>query len=171
MLFVQSGEKEYRMNRIWLGIIITFFAVGGIFAVIYLNVRENKNVSTATVSETSDSQHDAGHTNDDAPSGRKSLNSENNTSGEVLEGDVRMNIKDYAFSKKYVKVRKGTTITWTNQDSARHDVMPDKPSGNFKASELLAKGESYSYTFNSAGKFTYYCSPHPYMQGEVEVVE
>ena len=37
--------------------------------------------------------------------------------------------------------------------------------------ELLAKVESYSWTFNTVGTYTYHCSPHPYMKGIVEVVE
>lgn len=78
-------------------------------------------------------------------------------------------IKNFAFGPKKITVKKGTTVTWTNQDDARHDITPDEPSDNFKASELLGKGESYSFTFNTAGNYSYHCTPHPYMKGMVEV--
>ena len=80
-------------------------------------------------------------------------------------------IKDYAFAPATITVKAGTTVTWTNQDADRHDITPDQETADFKASELLARGESYSVTFTTPGTYTYYCSPHPYMTGTVEVVE
>lgn len=83
----------------------------------------------------------------------------------------QVSYKDFAVSPKHIRVKKGTTVTWTNQDSAKHDVTPDNETDEFKASKLFGKGETYSLTFNSVGSFSYYCSPHPYMKGIVEVVE
>ena len=79
-------------------------------------------------------------------------------------------IRDYAYSPNDLTIKKGTTITWTNQDSVKHDVMTDV-SGKGPSSELLAKGESYSYTFDEVGTFSYHCSPHPYMKGSITVTE
>jgi len=79
-------------------------------------------------------------------------------------------IKDYAFSPKTITVKKGTKVTWTNQDSVQHDVTSDTD-GKGPSSELLSKGESYSFTFDEVGTFTYHCSPHPYMKGTVVVTE
>lgn len=83
----------------------------------------------------------------------------------------KVDIKDFDFQPQTITVKKGTTVTWTNQDVAKHDINPDSESDNFKASELLAKGESYSWTFNTAGTYTYHCSPHPYMKATVIVTE
>lgn len=80
-------------------------------------------------------------------------------------------IKDFAFGPETITVKKGTKVKWTNQDSARHDVSPTSGGEDFKASELLAKGESYEFTFNTVGTYTYKCSPHPYMKGTVVVTE
>jgi amicyanin len=91
-------------------------------------------------------------------------------STEAVETNV-VDIKDFSFVPSKIKVKKGTTVTWTNQDSIRHDINPDKDSDIFKASELLAKGETYSVTFDTVGTYTYHCTPHPYMKGSVEVVE
>lgn len=80
-------------------------------------------------------------------------------------------IRDFAFSAEKLSIKKGTTITWTNQDDAHHDVTPTSGAADFTASKLLAKGESYSFTFNQAGVYAYKCSPHPYMKAMIEVTE
>lgn len=80
-------------------------------------------------------------------------------------------IKDYSYNPGTRTVKKGTTVTWTNQDAVRHDVAPDTVTDEFKKSELLSKGESYSVTFNRTGTYTYHCSPHPYMKGTITVTE
>lgn len=80
-------------------------------------------------------------------------------------------IRNYAFSPGTIRVKKGTTVTWTNHDSIGHDITPTGGGDDFKASDLLNNGESYSFTFNTAGTYTYKCSPHPYMTGTVEVIE
>lgn len=79
--------------------------------------------------------------------------------------------KNFAVVQKTIKVKKGTTVTWTNEDNAKHDVTPETETAEFKATELFGKGESKSITFNTVGKFNYICSPHPYMKGTVEVTE
>lgn len=80
-------------------------------------------------------------------------------------------IQDFAFSPGTITVKKGTTVTWTNQDAVRHDVTPVSPTSEFKRSELLGKGDSYSVTFNTVGSFAYFCSPHPQMKAQIVVTE
>jgi plastocyanin len=46
----------------------------------------------------------------------------------------------------------GDTVTWKNADTATHQVVASD--GSF-ASPALKSGESYSFTFQKAGKFTY----------------
>ncbi len=77
-------------------------------------------------------------------------------------------IKDYAYSPATLTIKKGTTITWTNQDIAKHTVTGD--SGG-PLSEFFGKGHSYSYTFTKAGSYPYHCEPHPYMTATVVVTE
>lgn len=85
--------------------------------------------------------------------------------------EVTMDITDFDFEKANIKVKVGTKVTWTNLDSARHDVVIDGVGEEGFGSELLAKGESYSYTFTKAGTTKYLCEPHPYMKGTINVVE
>lgn len=73
-------------------------------------------------------------------------------------------IKDFKFQPAEITIQKGETITWTNQDSARHTAT-----GKSFDSGLLSKGESFKQTFNEAGVFDYICTPHPYMKGKVIV--
>lgn len=82
---------------------------------------------------------------------------------------VEVEIKDYAFTPATIKVKAGTTVTWTNKDTVQHDVVADKESDDAPKSKLLAKGESYSFTFNQVGTYGYHCSPHPFMKGTVIV--
>lgn len=78
-------------------------------------------------------------------------------------------IEDLAFRPENITVKKGTTVTWTNKDDVAHTVTAD--SGNGPKSELLANGESYSFTFSEVGEFSYHCTPHPQMTGKVTVTE
>lgn len=80
-------------------------------------------------------------------------------------------IKGFAFGPAKMTIKKGTKVTWTNKDDAHHDISPDKASPDFTASELLSNGQSYSYTFNTAGSYSYHCTPHPYMKAVIEVTE
>lgn len=36
---------------------------------------------------------------------------------------VQMDIKELAYFKSNIRIKKGTTVTWTNQDDIQHNVM------------------------------------------------
>ncbi|PUB16788.1 plastocyanin/azurin family copper-binding protein [Paenisporosarcina sp. OV554] len=42
--------------------------------------------------------------------------------GATTSGDVALDLADYAFSEESITVAPGTVITWTDQDSAQHNV-------------------------------------------------
>lgn len=75
-------------------------------------------------------------------------------------------IKGFAFNPDTITIAKGTTVTWTNMDSAQHTVTGI---GNDISSEILSQGQTYSFTFNEAGTFEYQCHIHPGMKGKVIV--
>jgi amicyanin len=81
---------------------------------------------------------------------------------------VTVHIKNYAFSPASLSIRPGDKVTWINDDSVEHTVTSDSGPHSFD-SGLLAKGQSFSYTFDMAGTYTYHCSPHPDMKGKVTV--
>lgn len=76
-------------------------------------------------------------------------------------------ISDFSYVPSNITVKQGTTVKWVQKDSVRHTVTSDD--GIFD-SGLLSKDVSFEYTFNEVGTFGYYCIPHPYMKGSVEVV-
>jgi amicyanin len=95
--------------------------------------------------------------------------STNDTTNPVATNSVE--IKDYAYSPTTITVKVGTKVTWTNQDTVKHTVTSDPGTPAVISSELFGKGESFSYTFDKAGTYTYFCEPHPYMKGTVVVTE
>ena len=77
-----------------------------------------------------------------------------------------VSITDFAFQPAAITVAVGTTVTWTNNDSASHTITADD--GSF-TSDTLATGATFSHTFDTAGTVTYHCSIHPSMTGTVTV--
>ena len=77
-----------------------------------------------------------------------------------------MSIANFAFAPASVTVAVGTTVTWTNIDSAGHTVTADD--GSFK-SGTLGKGGTFSQTFATAGTFTYHCAFHSSMKASITV--
>lgn len=88
----------------------------------------------------------------------------------LLEGEVNVEIEEFAFAAPVLRVEAGTTVTWTNRDAAPHTVTEGSP-GREPAfgSDMLAQGESWSMTFSEAGEYEYYCLPHPFMTARVIV--
>ena len=77
-------------------------------------------------------------------------------------------IDDYAFGPATLTVPRGTTVTWTNKDDDPHTVVSANDPKLFKSS-ALDTDENFSFTFNQAGTFKYFCTIHPRMQGTVVV--
>jgi len=73
-------------------------------------------------------------------------------------------IKDFSFVPASVTVNAGDTVTWTNSGPSDHTATGD----GFDTG-LLSQGQSGSATFDSAGTFSYICTPHPFMKGTVVV--
>ena len=70
-----------------------------------------------------------------------------------------------------IKVSAGTTVTWTNDDTAAHTVTSgvDGSSDGMFDSSLLPAGKSFAYTFQNVGEYQYFCQVHPWMKGSVRV--
>jgi amicyanin len=81
---------------------------------------------------------------------------------------VAVAIKNYAFAPASVSVAVGTTVTWTNDDTAPHTVTVSSGPVTF-SSPTLQKGDTYSFTFTTPGTYSYYCAVHPSMVAKVIV--
>ncbi len=82
-------------------------------------------------------------------------------------GVMEISIVDFNFDPAEMEVPVGTTVRWTNNDSFDHNVKADD--GTFE-SETLGGGDTFEFTFESAGTFSYICGIHPSMQGTITVV-
>jgi plastocyanin len=77
-------------------------------------------------------------------------------------------IENFAFGPDAIRVKRGTTVTWTNKDDEPHTVVSDGGSLPWK-SAALDTDDSFSVTFAEPGTYKYFCSIHPRMQGTVIV--
>jgi plastocyanin len=75
-------------------------------------------------------------------------------------------IRNFAFSPASLTIKKGESVTWTNEDSTSHTIASDS---NVFQSGTLANGQTFSFTFNTAGQFPYHCSIHPMMKAMIIV--
>lgn len=84
-----------------------------------------------------------------------------------------------SYYPKKLEITPGTTVTWINEDvfsylagefSGIHNVVSTEGPTTLN-SPMLAHAESWSYTFEEVGDYTYLCTPHPYMEGKVKVYE
>jgi amicyanin len=77
-------------------------------------------------------------------------------------------IKNFAFSPATLKVKVGTTVTWTNQDTDAHTVTSAGSGGPLRSAALNTHA-TYSFTFTKPGTYSYLCTIHPFMTATVEV--
>ncbi len=88
-------------------------------------------------------------------------------SGEAATEGNAVDIIDFGFPET-LEVSVGTTVTWTNQDTAPHTVTSE-PAGDVFNSGKLDQGDTFSFTFEEAGTYEYYCEYHANMKGTVVV--
>ncbi len=88
------------------------------------------------------------------------------TEEEAAPVSNEIELSGFALVPATITVTVGTTVTWSNLDSAAHTVTSETDlfdSGN------LVRNATFSYSFADRGIFSYFCAIHPYMKGEVRV--
>lgn len=137
-------------SRLWI-LVVVILIIGVIVALL---VNNNSNGSNNSSTST--------------PPTNNTVNKESNSNSTQQSASTnKVDIMNMMFSPSQITVAKGTTVTWTNNDSIAHTVTADSGSG--PNSSDIAPGQTYSYTFNDTGSFQYHCSIHPSMQGTVVV--
>jgi amicyanin len=86
--------------------------------------------------------------------------------GAALAENPMVKIDNFAFSTPSLTVKAGVAVTWMNKDDIPHTVV--SKTGVFK-SKALDTDDSFSFTFNEAGTYEYFCSLHPHMTGTIVV--
>ena len=82
--------------------------------------------------------------------------------------DVPVTIDNFKFSAPELSIPVGTTVVWTNRDDIPHTVTSaDGP--RLFASRPLDTDDHFSFRFDHAGRYGYFCSLHAHMQGVVVV--
>ena len=83
--------------------------------------------------------------------------------------DLAIDIQAFKFPAN-TDVAKGTKITWTNKDTAKHTVTSGtRPAKDGKFDGQLDGAGVFSFTFADAGVFSYYCSIHSSMNATITV--
>ncbi|MDX6528780.1 MAG: hypothetical protein QOH41_1070 [Blastocatellia bacterium] len=75
-------------------------------------------------------------------------------------------VENFSFQPVTLTVKAGTTVTWVNHDDEPHTVNENNKT--FKSGTLDTDAK-FSYKFTSPGTYSYFCSLHPRMTGQIIV--
>lgn len=81
---------------------------------------------------------------------------------------VEVEIGEFEFGPGEMRIPVGTTVRWVNKDPVGHTTAGRE--GEWR-SPLLGPSESYEFTFTTPGRYDYFCTLHPYMEGVLVVTE
>ncbi|HEV7454244.1 MAG TPA: cupredoxin domain-containing protein [Candidatus Saccharimonadales bacterium] len=149
-------------KKLMIGVIVAVLAIGGIGVAVLLNKKDTTN-KTADMSHMGTSQNSTPSAQSSTPESKPTEQNNPNPTDQVK-------IENFTFSPVAITVKKGTTVTWTNKDSAAHTVTADKGEQG-PASGSLQQGGTYTFTYNTVGTFAYHCNFHANMTGSVVVTE
>jgi plastocyanin len=79
---------------------------------------------------------------------------------------IQIKITSTAFTPKTPTINQNDTVTWTNSDTVNHQLVAND--GTF-ASPILKRGQSYSFTFKTAGKVDYHDALKPALKGTITI--
>jgi plastocyanin len=85
---------------------------------------------------------------------------------EAGTNSVQVTIDNFNFTPAAVTVHAGTKVTWVNKDDVPHTATSDD---KLFGSRALDTDDKFSFTFQTPGTYSYYCSVHPKMTGKVVV--
>jgi plastocyanin len=82
-------------------------------------------------------------------------------------GQQGVSIRNFTFTPGTITVKTGARITVSNRDSTAHTTTSDD--GSSFNTGTIDPGSSSTVTLNTAGRFPYHCSIHPFMHGTIIV--
>ena len=80
---------------------------------------------------------------------------------------IGANNVEYSFAPARVRIKAGTTVTFTNVGDLPHSAT-SMDRGKWDTG-VLVKGQSKAVTFAQPGNYYYICLPHPWQYGQVIV--
>jgi plastocyanin len=150
-----------KSSSIALIVVVVVVAIAGALYVVTKG-RSAKTTSNpqSSTSSTNNTDMSSGSNNSNASTGSTNPQTTN-----------KVTIQNFAFSPASITVKAGTTVTWTNNDSAAHTVTENDGKSGGPASGDVNPGSTYSFTFKTAGTYQYHCAIHPSMTGTVVVTQ
>jgi plastocyanin len=76
-------------------------------------------------------------------------------------------IDNFSFMPAAIRVKAGTSVTWTNKDEEPHSVVSSEEP--MRSPTLAGTHNTFMHTFSKPGTYHYNCGIHPFMHGTVEV--
>lgn len=86
----------------------------------------------------------------------------------VRAAEQAVTIENFAFGPADLTIEVGDTVTWTNLDGAPHTATSTSGPASFDSGTLNTDG-TFSFTFDTAGTYEYFCEIHPEMLGSITV--
>ncbi len=118
--------------------------------------RSNNNATNGSTANTSSTSNTSTANNGQSAANATATNS--------------VSIVNMSFTPADITIKKGTMVTWTNNDSLTHTVTKDNADTGPDSSDLTP-GAVYRFTYNQVGTFKYHCKFHSDMVGSVTVTE
>lgn len=97
---------------------------------------------------------------------------------------VPATISNFAFEPEVLELEEGQTVTWTNEDDIAHTVTSGRakkqgvpgvsedrdaaPDGTFD-SGTMELDDTFEFTFDESGTYTYFCAIHAGMSARIVV--
>jgi len=79
-----------------------------------------------------------------------------------------VNIQGFQFHPTPITVKRGGSVTFTNQDAVPHTITPEQ-GAHFTGTGRLGQNNSKQVVFSQVGEQDYFCEIHPSMKGKVMV--
>jgi plastocyanin len=85
----------------------------------------------------------------------------------LLADEVTITIDNFRFVPAILTVKAGSKVIFANHDDIPHTVVD--VGGQFR-SKAIDTDETFEIMLPSVGDFSYFCSLHPHMRGQIIVV-
>lgn len=74
-------------------------------------------------------------------------------------------INHFVFEPSEITIGAGETVAWKHNDNVAHKIVSEE----LFESNVMNRGDQFTYTFDKPGEYSYYCSIHPSMTGKIIV--
>ncbi len=90
--------------------------------------------------------------------------------GDAFGGKRDVEVRDFAFLPRRIEVDVGQIVVFRTRDEADHTIV-DTAGDSALAARRMTRGDRYEFTPLRDGVVRYACTIHPWMAGELAVVE